>query len=199
MSQAGDAVSGKPVKPSLRLDWCSYEAAKYAVMRWHYSRSMPASKLAKIGVWEDDLFVGAIIYGMGANRYLARPFGLKDHEACELVRVALASGRYWPTSKCLAMSLKMLKRRSPGLKVVVSYADTAQGHKGIIYQASNFVFLGETFQTYFRIHGKTVHQRSVKHYGKGRGNLTWIRANVDPKAEMVRMPAKLKYAYWLER
>ena len=60
----------------LHLDFCSHDAAKHAVMRWHYSRAMPKSKLVRIGVWEDERFAGAIIYGLGANRHIARPFGL---------------------------------------------------------------------------------------------------------------------------
>jgi len=46
---------------SLHLDWCSHDAARHAVMRWHYSRQMPSCKLVKVGVWEDGRFVGAII------------------------------------------------------------------------------------------------------------------------------------------
>ena len=80
----------------LQLDFCSHEAAKHAVMRWHYRRAMPKAKLVRIGVWEDERFVGAIIYGLGANRHIARPFGLADTEACELVRVALAPGAAAP-------------------------------------------------------------------------------------------------------
>ena len=89
------------MRDGLHLDFCSHEAAKYAVMRWHYSRKMPKSKLVRIGVWEDEKFRGAIIYGLGANRHLSRPFGLEDTEVCELVRVALAPGRNHPTSQCV--------------------------------------------------------------------------------------------------
>ena len=67
------------MRDGLHLDFCSHEAAKYAVMRWHYSRRMPKSKLVRIGVWEDKKFSGAIIYGLGANRHLARPFGLRGY------------------------------------------------------------------------------------------------------------------------
>ena len=52
---------------NLHLDWCSYEAAKYAVEHWHYSHSLPIGKLVKIGVWEDDQFIGAVVFGYGAN------------------------------------------------------------------------------------------------------------------------------------
>lgn len=30
-------------KPELRLDWCSYQAAKYAVEYWHYSQPLHGS------------------------------------------------------------------------------------------------------------------------------------------------------------
>ena len=41
----------------LKVDWCSYEAAKYAVMHWHYSKTMPAGKTVKLGVWENGRFI----------------------------------------------------------------------------------------------------------------------------------------------
>ena len=189
-------------KPAFKVDFCSHEAARHAVLRWHYSRAMPSSKLVRIGVWEDERFVGAILYGVGANRHLASPFGLQPTEACELVRVALApkANRYWPTSKCVAKSLKLLKRQSPGLKVVVSYADMAQGHKGTIYQACNFTYLGETFQTYLKVNGQVVHPRTLyDRYGPGGQSLDWLRKHVDPRAKRVDMPAKLKYAYGFDR
>ena len=105
------------MRPDLHLDFCSYEAAKHAVMRWHYSRRMPKSKLVRIGVWEEGRFVGGIVHGVGANRHLASHFDLQDTEVCELVRVALAPGRQHPASQCVAISLKLLRRQSPGLRL----------------------------------------------------------------------------------
>ena len=74
---------------NLRLDWCSYNAAKYAVMNWHYSKTMPVGKLVKIGVWEDCQFIGVVIYGRGANKSLGSQFKINQIQSCELVRVAL--------------------------------------------------------------------------------------------------------------
>ena len=185
---------------NFRLDWCSHEAAKHAVMRWHYSRAMPAAKLVRIGVWEGERFAGAILYGSGANRHIARPYGLKSTEVCELVRVALAPGRKHPTSKCLAISLRMVKRQSPGLKLIVSYADTKEGHLGTIYQATNWIYLGGSTQPYLKIKGQIVHPRTVyEWYGKGGQKIEWLRANVDPNAERVAMKPKLKYVYSFDK
>ena len=180
----------------LRLDFCSHEAAKHAVLRWHYSRKMPAAKLVRIGVWEAGRFGGVILYGSGANRHLASPFGLRPTQACELVRVALAPGRQHPTSRCLAVSLKMLRRQSPGLRLIVSYADTKEGHLGTLYQASNWVYLGAGMQPYLRVRGKIEHPRSLyDRFGPGGQQIGWLRERVDPHAERVEMPAKHKYAY----
>jgi len=184
------------MREGLHLDYCSYEAAKHAVLRWHYSRRMPKSKLVRIGVWEERRFVGAIVFGVGANRHLASQFGLEATEACELVRVALAPGRQHPTSQCVAVSLRLLRRQSPGLKLVVSFADLGEGHLGTIYQAGGWLYLGNSDQSYFRIHGRIVHPRTVyDRYGPGGQSLGWLRENVDPRAERVEQAPKLRYVY----
>lgn len=184
----------------LRLDYCSHEAARYSVMRWHYSRRMPKAKLVRIGVWENEMFRGAIIFGVGANRHLASQFDLEAIEACELTRVALAPDREHPTSQCIAIGLKLLKHQSPGLRLVVSFADTAQGHLGVVYQATNWIFLGTSEQSYFRINGRVIHPRSVyDKFGPGGQSLSWLRANVDPKADRVEQSPKLRYVYPFDR
>jgi hypothetical protein len=169
-------------------------------MRWHYSRAMPKAQLVKVGVWEDDKFRGAIIYGLGANRHIARPFGLQSTEVAELVRVALAPGRAHPTSQCVAISLKLLRRQSPGLKLVVSYADSGQGHNGTIYQATNWIFLGGSEQSYIKVLGKVEHPRSLyDRYGRNGQSIPWLREHVDPRADRVPMPPKWKYVYAFDK
>jgi len=150
---------------TLKILPCSFEAAKHAVMNYHYSRRMPSGKLFKLGVWENDVFIGAVIFGRGANNHLAKSFGLLQTEAVELVRVALKS-HIAPVSKIVAISLKLLKQYNPGLKMCISYADlTNQGHMGTIYQASNWIYLGErkTIKgSYYKINGQIMHGRSVR-------------------------------------
>jgi len=188
------------MRNGLHLDFCSHEAAKYAVMRWHYSRRMPKSKLVRIGVWEDEKFSGAVIYGLGANRHLGSPFGLQGTDVSELVRVALAPGRRHPTSQVVAISLQLLKRQSPGLRLVVSYADLGHGHIGTLYQAGGWFYLGYSDQGYLKIHGRVVHPRTVyDRYGPGGQSVSWLRANVDPNAERVEQAPKLRYAMPLDK
>lgn len=122
---------------SLHLDWCTYEAARYAVEHWHYSRSLPTPPLVKIGVWESGRFIGCVLFGRGANNNMYKPYGLTVTEACELVRVALHR-HVAPVSKIVGIALRFLRKSNPGLRLVVSYADPNEGHTGAIYQAMNW-------------------------------------------------------------
>ena len=76
---------------SLRLDWCSHAAAKYAVQHWHYSQSLPTPPLVRIGVWEDERFIGCVLFSRGANNNIGKTYGLGSTEVAELTRIAPVS------------------------------------------------------------------------------------------------------------
>jgi len=176
---------------SLRLDYCSHEAAKYAVEHWHYSHSMPTGKTVKIGVWENDVFIGCIIYSQGANNQIGSPFCLTMQEVCELTRVALNKHEN-PVSKIIMLAQKFLKNANPGLRLIVSYADSNQGHHGGIYQATNWIYIGEIKLDACVLFGKPVHRRTIfSRYGTN--SIEWLRKNIDPCAAWVDGAGKHKY------
>lgn len=183
----------------LRVDFCSHEAAKWAVEHWHYSKRMPKSKLVYIGVWEDKRFIGCVIFGYGATPEIGKPYGLKQIEICELVRVALDK-HITPVSKILMIAIRLLAKQSPGLRLIVSFSDTAQGHHGGIYQATNWIYVGcENYHAY-RVKGEIVHPRTLyDRYGVGGQSIPWLHKYVDPKAERLETEAKHKYLYPLDR
>lgn len=148
------------------MDWATFEACKYATKNWHYSKCMPTGKIVKIGAWENDKFIGCVLYSYGANNNAAKSFKLKQNECCELTRVALNKHKT-SVSRILSISLKMLKKQCPGLKIVFSYADKSdQGHAGTIYQANGWAYLGERKTSdkgaYYVINGKQIHGRSAR-------------------------------------
>jgi hypothetical protein len=179
-------------RPILKIDWCSYEAAKYAVQHWHYSRSLPCSKTARLGVWEDGKFIGAIVFAWGANRHLAGEYKLKMTECVELCRVAL-NHHTTPVSRILSITVKLLKREMPGIRLLVSYADLNQGHEGKIYQASNWLFVGETgYEAGITLNGKLTHRRTINSK-YGTSDIQWLRNRIDPSARRYEGKPKLKY------
>jgi hypothetical protein len=186
-------------KPELRLDWCSFDAAKYACEHWHYSKSLPQGKTAKIGVWEKGNFIGVIVYGFGANQHLGKAFGLRMTQCIELMRVALKKHET-AVSRIIAISLKILLNQFPQIELIISYADVDQGHHGGIYAASGWIY-GGMVQTgggtpKYLLHGKVVHGRTVHSlYGRGSQSLAWLRTHVDPKTEHVFTLGKHKYFF----
>lgn len=179
-------------KPVLKLDWCSHEAATFAVMHWHYSKAMPKSKLAKVGVWEDGKFIGVIIYGLGAAPNLCKPYGLTQQTCCELVRVAL-NKHATPVSRIVAVSMKILKRDMPGVRLIVSFADPSEGHHGGIYQAGGWVYAGKSPDArFFVVRGEEMHPRTVGSSGWVQSE-KWLIANVDRNARAVVKPGKHRY------
>lgn len=140
---------------------CATEAASHAVSKWHYSQIMPTGKLIKCGVWEDERFIGAVLFGRGASPHLGTMLGLDQTELCELVRVALRAHES-PVTQIVAKALKILKETSPNLRAVVSFADPAQGHHGGIYQAGNWTYTGTSaVVTEYRIGGRWRHTRGA--------------------------------------
>lgn len=122
---------------------------------------MPAGKSVKIGVWEDDKFIGCVIFSRGANNHLLQPYGLTQLEGCELTRIALDTHKT-PVTKIMSIAIKMLKKQSPKLKLIVSFADYRQKHYGKIYQAGNWIYTGFVKSTPdFFINGRWQHQRNV--------------------------------------
>lgn len=152
----------------LKLDWCTHEAAKYACEHWHYSRCMPSpfSKPFKIGVWEGGKFIGVVIFTTGVSSALGKPYGLKNIEACELQRVALA--RHVVTvTRVISIAICFLRKANPRLRLIVSFADPHEGHTGGIYQGGNWIFSGKTSASsaYFDAKGIEYHARNISKTG----------------------------------
>lgn len=176
---------------NLRLDWCSYDAAKYAVENWHYSERMPHSKLVMIGAWEEGKFIGAVIFGVGANNHLVTPYGLKNTQGCELVRVALQRHKA-PVSKIVSIAIRLLHKANPGLRLIVSYADPKEGHVGGIYQAGNWIYTGQTIKEKAPVlDGRISHNRVLSLRVKA-GRAT------RKTTQYVELPGKYRYLYPLD-
>ena len=131
-------------KADLRIDWATHAAAKYACENWHYSGCLPSSlqKRVAVGAWENGKFVGVVVFGHGANPQIGSPYGLTINECVELTRIALKPNHASPVSRIVRLALKFIKESQLGLRLIVSYADQAQGHHGGVYQAGNWLYVG---------------------------------------------------------
>ena len=184
----------------MRLEKASYKAVKYACMNFHYAKSVPVNTFGYSVFNDKNEWCGVILYGSGANNNLPKPYGLVPGEALELVRMAL-NGKQKSTSKAMSISLKLLKKQLPLCKLIVSYADIDQNHTGIIYQATNWYFTGETnigMRTGFIINGKKTHNKTVHSKGVIQ-SLDEVRKHLDKNAKPYITKGKRKYIYPLTK
>jgi hypothetical protein len=167
----------------VRLEIATYKAIKYACLNYHYAKRVPSGLNIGFSVFnENNEFCGVIIYGYPASPNLLPNLNLKNGHLLELRRVALNS-KQGITSKVLSISMKLIKKKCPLVKILISYSDKGQNHYGIIYQATNWNYLGESESSgvEYLINNKWVHSR----HGKG---------NIKRK-----LAGKRKYVYVLDK
>lgn len=188
-------------RPELKLAWCERAAALHAVQRWHYSRCLPASKSQYVGAWEAERFIGVCVFGTGAgNITKGTMYGLEPMQMAELTRVALDEHAA-PVSRIVGIAIRMVKARSPGLRLLVSLADPVRDHIGVIYQAGNWVYVGETSKskTYIDRNGREHHERVVSPTGRKKQYGRYVPClRPEDAAEIRENPGKLKYLYPLD-
>lgn len=180
------------------------EAVKYACLHFHYAKRVPCSEYSYNVYNANGDWCGCIIFSTGATPNIAHALGCANGEVRELVRVAL-NGKQETTSECVSAAMRQLHKDAPFVKMLVSYADPEQGHYGTIYQATNWIYLGTTEdvshtskESYFIIHGKKMHPKSVHSMG-WKQQVEWLRANVDPYAEGVKTEPKRKYIFVFDK
>jgi hypothetical protein len=113
-----------------------------AIVTGHYSGVMPdATQEAFAGYW-NEIVVAAVAYGPGGNSktFNAVVPGHDSSNARELIRLWVHPDAPKNTaSYVVSKSLKLLPSQ---VSLVVSFADSGQGHAGYVYQALNFYYCG---------------------------------------------------------
>lgn len=173
----------------MRLEKASYKAIKYACLNFHYAKSMPVNTFGYSVFNDKNEWCGVVLYGRGANNNIAKSFNLQQGQVLELVRVAL-NGKQETTSKAISISLKIIKKDCPNVKVIVSYADMGQTHIGVVYQATNWIFIESISSSGIEVftNSKWLHKRS------------YDGLKIKTKITETRKKAgKYKYIYVLEK
>lgn len=124
----------------MRVEDIPSKLAREVVEREHYMHRKPVVSRA-FGLYEENELTGVCVFGTPASRHLQVGVLPGDPgRVTELNRLWVAdrmpkNTESWFVPRCL--------RQLPSL-VVVSYADTAQGHLGYVYRALNFRYAGWT-------------------------------------------------------
>ncbi len=168
----------------------SEEAAPWCKRR-HYARRIPPITYA-FGLYVNEILEGVVTYGSLSTPQVRN--GMFEDDAfgeniIELNRLCIDSEISNAATVLVGRSLKLL----PKPKVVVSYADTNQGHIGYVYQAANFLYTGAVtaHDSEYLVHGKKVHPRTLAANGITAPK-EWAKEN---GIEIVRPQPKHRYVY----
>ena len=109
------------------------------LLQKHYAKRIPQIMYA-FGLYDDEHLVGVVTYGIPASPSLCMGICGKEwsDKVLELNRLCLQDNTKNQSSFLVSNSIKLL----PKPTIVVSYADTSQGHVGYVYQATNFLYTG---------------------------------------------------------
>ena len=131
-SRSGYTLIVLPIKNEETYPW---------LLQKHYAKRIPQIMYA-FGLYENNELVGVVTYGIPASPSLCLGICGKEwaDKVLELNRLCLQDNSKNQSSFLVSNSIKLL----PKPTIVVSYADTAQGHVGYVYQATNFLFTGTT-------------------------------------------------------
>ncbi len=123
----------------------SSKEATELIKRVHYSGKVCQNSQLHIGVFYHGKLEGAMQFGPSLDKRKIQGLvtGTGWNEFIELNRMAFTDVLPRNSeSRAISIALKILKKKAPHLKWVISFADACQCGDGTIYRASGFVLTG---------------------------------------------------------
>ena len=180
---------------SLKVKNVTLNEVKPWLLSKHYAKRMcPISY--SFGVYDGSCLIGVVTYGIPVSSSLRS--GVCGDEwsenVLELNRLCCDNSKNI-ASFLVGRSLRML----PKPRIIVSYADTSQGHIGYIYQATNFLYTGlSAKRTDWKIKGKEhLHGATIADESRGQENRAkWMREKYGDDFYLEDRPRKHRYVYF---
>ena len=177
------------VRPVTRADCAPF------ILGIHYARRWPSISYA-YGLFRDDELAGVVTYGTPPSSPLREGVAGADMapHVLELNRLCLRDNLKNEASRLVGASLRQL----PKGKIVVSFADTDQDHKGIVYQACSFTYHGlSAKRTDWKVKGKEhLHGQTVADEFRGQENrAALMRGKYGSDFYLAPRPRKHRYIY----
>jgi hypothetical protein len=137
------------------------------VKNHHYSGKVVQNSALHFGAFLDGKLHGVMSYGSPLDKRKVLPLVQPSlwNEMLELNRMAFDA--YLPKnseSRCIAISIKLIKKNAPHIKWILSFSDGTQCGDGTIYRASGFYLTGikENSQLFELKTGEKVHKMNFE-------------------------------------
>lgn len=164
----------------------------------HYTHTLPPIMFA-FGLFKETEILGITTWGNSPNCFEVDRW--KPFPMFELNRVVIITKEKNAGSFLIGKSIKLMPKPS----VLISYADTNVGHKGYLYQATNWLYTGLSTEKYLctKENGEIIRSRSDEGNSviihrerlKGKHRYFYLNGNKKDKKTMLEM---LKKRYFIE-
>lgn len=174
--------------------------ARAVIIANHYSRRIVNNSYIHLGVFLDGAMVGVLQFGYALNPACAGKI-VKDTvqgEYLELNRMYLSdSAPRNSESRAISCAIKYIRRASPSVAWIQSFADEGCGGLGVVYQAANFFYLGSHKTTFYVLDGETYHEMLLTAHKKGGMRGAYLRANIQRATK--QSLRQFRYVYFVKR
>ena len=188
---------------------------KDIIVKHHYSHKWTMCRYA-LGIFyetenqhsffdeKEEKLAGVAIYGYPVGRLATTSISdeLKSKEVLELTRLFIFD-EYGKNMESISLSktFKWLKQNTD-IKALISYSDPEQRHLGIIYQATNWIYQGNSIRHMgnygiaLEEDGKFMHSRTVS-ATYGSHNVEHLKKKIGHTFWRKEEPEKHRYVYFL--
>jgi len=174
-----------------KIEKLTYKQAMYIVVKEHYlHRKCPCS--FAFGLIDDNRNIkGVVVYGTPSSAPLRKGLCGID-EAANVIELT----RLWVSddvpkngeSYLIGNTIKLVDK-----EIIVSFAEIQQGHIGIVYQATNWIYTGlSAKRTNWTIEGVDKHCQTIA----DKYTSTELKKMYGDKFKLVDRPRKHRYVYF---
>jgi hypothetical protein len=181
------------IKDTYYIEKIDYKTAMDMIVQFHYlHRKAPCSFAFGLFERETNRIVGVIVYGCPSSACLRKGICGEEEKdnVIELTRLWIEDGTPKNTeSYLIGNTLKLVNK-----EIIVSYAEIEQGHLGIVYQATNWIYTGMSAKhSSWTIEGeKGLHQQSLS----DKYSISEIKQIYGDKFKYTERPRKHRYIYF---
>jgi hypothetical protein len=179
----------KPIENSDTKEW---------LLKKHYLKRMTSISFA-FGLFDETKLIGVCTFGNAIPLNMKRSICGKDYESIvyELNRLCIDEDAI---KNAASYFIGQCFKQLPKPLIIVSYADKSMGHHGYIYQATNFLFLGQSHtQMDWKVKGlEHLHSRTLMDQFAFESNrIDKLKEKYGDRMYQVMREAKNKYVFFL--
>ncbi|GDO93193.1 Mom family adenine methylcarbamoylation protein [Escherichia coli] len=170
----------------LRVETISCWLARLVIVNKHYSHRFVNNSYLHLGIFSERELVGVMQWGYALNPGSGSRVvtGTQNREYMELNRLWMHDCMPRNSeSRAIGYALKLIRQLYPRVQWVQSFADERCGRRGVVYQASNFHFIGSHQSTFYELDGEWYHEIAMSAIKRGGKRGEYLRANKDRAVE----------------